>query len=99
MKALEKHVIIFDDECPLCDLYTRGFVKTGMLDECGRTPFRTLDPKIEICIDRRRACNEIALVNKESGRVFYGTESLFAIIGNSFPIFKGLFRFPPVVWF
>ena len=99
MKTLEKHVIVFDDECPLCDLYTGGFVKTGMLDECGRTPFRTLDPKIEKFIDRKRACNEIALVNKENGRVLYGTESLFAIIGNSFPVFKGLFRFPPFVWF
>ena len=73
-----------------------GLCKSGMLDECGRTPFRTLDPKIEKFIDRKRACNEIALVNKENGFVLYGTESLFAIIGNSFPLFKGLFRFPSV---
>jgi predicted DCC family thiol-disulfide oxidoreductase YuxK len=98
MKTLEKHVIIYDDECPLCDLYTGGFVRSGMLNECGRTPFRTVDPEIDKFIDRRRACNEIALVNKEDGRVLYGTESLFAIIGNSFPIFKGLFKFPPFVW-
>lgn len=98
MKTLDKHVIIYDDECPLCDLYTDGFVKTGMLNECGRTPFRTLDPEIDKLIDRKRACNEIALVNKEDGRVLYGTESLFAIIGNSFPFFTGLFRFPPFVW-
>jgi predicted DCC family thiol-disulfide oxidoreductase YuxK len=98
MKTLKKHVIIYDDECPLCELYTGGFVKSGMLDECGRTPFRTLDPKIEKLIDRKRACNEIALVNKEEGLVLYGTESLFAIIGNSFPFLKILFRFRPFIW-
>jgi predicted DCC family thiol-disulfide oxidoreductase YuxK len=92
MKTLTKHVIIYDDECPLCDLYTGGFVKSGMLDECGRKPFSGLDPKIEQLIDRKRACNEIALVNKEDGRVLYGTQSLFEIIGHSFPIFKPLFR-------
>jgi len=98
MKTLKKHVIIYDDECPLCELYTGGFVKSGMLDECGRTPFRTLDPDMEKLIDRKRACNEIALVNKEEGFVLYGTESLFAIIGNSFPFLKSLFRCRPVIW-
>lgn len=99
MKTLKKHVIIYDDECPLCDLYTGGFVKSGMLDDRGRTPFRSIDIKIERLIDRKRACNEIALVNEENGRVLYGTESLFAIISHSFPILGGLFRFRPFVWF
>ena len=99
MKTLEKHVIIYDDECPLCDLYTSGFVKSGMLDKKGRTPFRSMDVKIRNMIDRKRACNEIALVNEENGRVLYGTESLFAIIGHSYPILKGLFKFRPFVWF
>jgi predicted DCC family thiol-disulfide oxidoreductase YuxK len=98
MKTLKKHVIIYDDECPLCELYTGGFIKSGMLDKCGRTPFRTLDPKIEKLIDRKRACNEIALVNEEEGFVLYGTESLCAIIGNSFPFLKSLFRFRPFIW-
>jgi predicted DCC family thiol-disulfide oxidoreductase YuxK len=98
MKTLKKHVIIYDDECPLCDLYTGGFVKSGMLDERGRTPFRSMDKRIESMIDRKRACNEIALVNEETGRVLYGTESLCAIISNSYPFLNGLFRFPPFVW-
>jgi predicted DCC family thiol-disulfide oxidoreductase YuxK len=98
MKTLRKHVIIYDDECPLCDLYTGGFVKSGMLDKTGRTPFSTIDKKIECLIDRKRACNEIALVNEADGVVLYGTESLMAIIAHSFPILKPLFRFPPFVW-
>ena len=98
MKTLKKHVIIYDDECPLCDLYTGGFVKSGMLDAKGRTPFRSLDVRIENMIDRKRACNEIALVNEENGHVLYGTESLCAIIGHSYPFLNGLFRFRPFVW-
>lgn len=98
MKSLKKHTIIYDDECPLCDLYTGGFVKSGMLDKDGRTPFSCMDMNVESKIDRKRARNEIALVDQETGRVLYGTESLMAIIGNSYPFLKGLFRFRPFVW-
>ncbi|MBA4055134.1 MAG: hypothetical protein C0490_10505, partial [Marivirga sp.] len=69
----------------MCDLYTKGFVRTGMLEQNGRIPFSKMNNDLLTLIDRGRSCNEIALVNTEKQEVLYGIDSLFAIIGNRFP--------------
>lgn len=98
MKTLHNHIILYDAECPMCNLYTKAFVKAGMLDDTGRTAYQETPEMLCPLIDRQRAVNEIALVNTETGEVKYGIESLFKVIGNSFPAFKGLFSFRPFVW-
>ena len=95
MKTLKNHVILFDAECPMCKVYTRAFTSTGMLDNDGRTPYQTLPTFSCPTVDRKRAVNEIALVNTTTGEVSYGIDSLFKVISNSFPIFKPLFAFKP----
>jgi predicted DCC family thiol-disulfide oxidoreductase YuxK len=91
-------MILFDGECPMCKMYTKAFVKTGMLDASGRSSYQHTPENICPVIDRQRAVNEIALVNLETGEVVYGIESLFKIIGHAFPIFKPLFSFKPFIW-
>ncbi|MBE9586037.1 DUF393 domain-containing protein [Mucilaginibacter sp. JRF] len=98
MKTLHNHIILYDAECPMCNLYTRAFVNTGMLDGTGRTAYQEAPEMLCPLIDRKRAVNEIALVNTQTGEVEYGIASLFKVIGNSFPVFKGLFNFKPFVW-
>ena len=39
METLRDHTIIYDDECPMCNIYTRAFVKHGLLDKKGRKGF------------------------------------------------------------
>ena len=92
MKTLENHTIIYDDDCLMCNLYTGAFVKSGMLDKDGRIPYSSFAKDPSASVDLCRAGNEIALVNKEDQSVTYGLDSLLKIIGNSFPIFKPLFR-------
>ena len=98
MKTLKNHMILFDSECPMCRVYTKAFVQTGMLGKDNRAAYQT-DMEI-VCpvIDRQRAVNEIALVNTQSGEVTYGVESLFKVIGNAWPVFGPLFRFRPFAW-
>ncbi len=98
MKTLPNHVILFDEECPMCDVYTKAFVKTGMLAENGRESYQQTPAEICPLIDRQRAANEIALINTESGEVTYGIESLFKIIGNAAPAFRPLFTFKPFLY-
>ncbi len=38
MKTLRNHTLIYDKECPMCNLYSKGFIQSGMLDENGRKP-------------------------------------------------------------
>ena len=98
MKTLESHLVLFDGECPMCRVYTKAFVKSGMLDENGRASYQS---EMDIAcpfIDKQRAVNEIALINLKSGEVTYGVKSIFKIIGNACPIFKPLFSFTPFIW-
>lgn len=98
MKTLAGYTILYDAECPMCNVYSRAFVATGMLDEHGRTPYQQMPEAACPLVDRQRAVNEIALVNTQTGEVYYGIRSLFKIIGNAMPVFKPLFGFAPFIW-
>lgn len=92
MKTLHQHVIVYDQECPLCQAYTGVFVKSGMLATDGRLPFHELKAESYPQLDVARSRDEIALIDQTTGRVTYGIDSLFTIIGNSFPVLKPLFH-------
>lgn len=98
MKALKNHLILFDAECPMCKVYTKAFVKGGLLDPEGRAAYQDLPQEACPMVDRQRAANEIALVNQETGEVTYGVESLFKVFAASFPVLKPLFLFRPFIW-
>ena len=92
MKTLKDHVILYDAACPMCNLYTKGFIKAGMLDGKGRVPYQQMPDNLAAVIDMERCMNEIALVDKTTGEVQYGIKSLLKIIQNSFPLLQSLFR-------
>ena len=92
MKTLENHTIIYDDECPMCNLYTGAFVKSGMLDNAGRIPYSSFAKDPSASIDLLRARNEIALINRKDQTITYGLDSRLKIIGNSFHFLRPLFR-------
>jgi predicted DCC family thiol-disulfide oxidoreductase YuxK len=98
MKTLSDHTILYDAECPMCNLYTKAFVQTGLLDDHGRAPYQQLQPQTRPNVDRQRAVNEIALIDHKTGEVTYGIKSLFKVLGNAMPVFKPLFAFAPFVW-
>lgn len=85
MKTLENQTLLYDDDCPLCRVYTSGFIKAGMLDENGKKPYCQLSDEEQNFINVKRASNEIALVDNENKTVIYGIDSLLKVIGFSFP--------------
>jgi len=92
MKTLAGYTILYDAECPMCNLYTQAFVSSGMIAQDGRTPYQQIPENTACQVNMQRAVNEIALVNNTTGEVSYGITSLFVIIGHSFPVFKRLFN-------
>ena len=98
MKTLRNHLILFDEECPMCRMYTHAFVSTGLLEQGGRAAYQDLSAQACPMVDRQRAANEIALVNQETGEVTYGIESLFKIVALVMPFFGPLFKFKPFIW-
>lgn len=99
MKTLNNHTLIYDNECPMCNIYSEAFIKSGMLDENGREAFTEISLKNKNLIDFQRAKNEIALVDHENNKVNYGLDSLLLIIGNSFPKLEKIARITPLFWF
>lgn len=98
MKTLKDHVIIYDDQCPMCELYTKAFVDTNMLEHNGRVRFTNLQASLGTKIDRARACNQIALIDTKAGTVTYGIDSLFKVIGHRFSWLMPLFKLAPFRW-
>ena len=99
MKVLKDYSLIYDDQCPLCKTYTKAFVLTGVLEENGRQAFQEVSEETCTLIDRKRACNEIALVNNKTGEVIYGIDSILKIATTVIPFSKFIFHFPPIYWF
>ena len=96
MKTLENQTLLYDEDCPMCNLYTAGFIKAGMMDKNGRKPFVAITEDEQEYIDIQRATNEIALVNHHNKTVIYGIDSLLTIIGHSFPWMKKIGTTEPI---
>lgn len=99
MKTLHNHIILYDAECPMCNLYTGAFVRNGLLDADGREAYQQYAGTACPNLDWQRAVNEIALVNQDTGEVTYGVESLLKVCGNAVPLLGPLFRWKPFLWF
>lgn len=99
MKTLNNHTLLYDEDCPMCNIYTAGFIKATMLDTNGRKPFVDLTDEEQNYIDLERAKNEIALVDTQNKKVFYGIESLLKVIGTSFPWIEKIGKWKPINYF
>jgi len=95
MKKLDDSILLYDAACPMCEVYSHGFIAAGMLDKSGRMDYAGMSEEIKTLVDVNRARNEIALVNLKNQTVKYGIFSLFAIISHSFPAFNILFDWKP----
>ncbi|WP_125722283.1 thiol-disulfide oxidoreductase DCC family protein [Flavobacterium ustbae] len=96
MKTLENQTLLYDEDCPLCSLYTTGFVKSGMLDQNGRKSYCELSAEEQNFVDLKRAPNEIALVDNKTKTVIYGIDSLIKVVGFSFPLIEKISNLKPV---
>ncbi|TGD57037.1 thiol-disulfide oxidoreductase DCC family protein [Flavobacterium humi] len=96
MKTLKHQTLLYDQDCPLCQAYTSGFIKTGMLDKNGKKPFTEITQEESLFIDIERAANEIALIDTQNKTALYGIDSLLKVIGNSFPLVETIGKTKPV---
>jgi predicted DCC family thiol-disulfide oxidoreductase YuxK len=93
--VLTKKVIFYDESCPMCQLYTEGFVRLGVLPREGRVPFGQASvtcPEAFATLDLDRARIAIPLVDIETGEVVYGLDSLFLLIGHKLPWLRPVLR-------
>lgn len=99
MKTLEKHTLIYDEECPLCQVYTGQFIKQGLLDKEGRTAYQTMDFDKYPFIDKKLAANKIVLLNTQTGEATYGIDSLIKVLSHQYSFIDRVSKFKWVYTF
>ncbi|REG85180.1 DCC1-like thiol-disulfide oxidoreductase family protein [Winogradskyella sediminis] len=96
MKTLQNQTLLYDKDCPLCNIYTSGFIKVKMLDNNGRKAYCDLTNEEQKFIDLQRATNEIALIDNKNKTVIYGIDSLLKVLGNSMPWVEKIGHVKPI---
>lgn len=85
MKTLKNKVLVYDDNCPMCRLYSNWFVRWHLLPENGRLGYSQLPPQLVDQIDHDRYKREIALADWTGAPTIYGVDGLFLIFENALP--------------
>lgn len=86
MKTLKNQTLLYDKDCPLCTVYTSGFIKAKLLDSNGRKAYCDLNSDDYHFVDLKRATNEIALIDTQNKTAIYGIDSMLKVIGNAVPL-------------
>ncbi|MEP6756124.1 MAG: hypothetical protein ABJA67_11540 [Chthonomonadales bacterium] len=90
---LSSKVILYDDSCPMCSLYTQAFVRFKLLEPDHRVGLAEADPSYLKHLDLQRARHEIPLLDRDTGEVMYGIDALIFIFSHRFPPLRHIFHF------
>ena len=85
MKTSHNKAIIYDDTCPMCNIYTKAFVQYGFLKSENRLSFTKIDENIASKLDLHRSKHEIPLIDQDTGEVLYGVDSLVFLLSQKMP--------------
>lgn len=96
MKTLQNQTLLYDKDCPLCKVYTNGFLKAKLLDSNGRKAYSDLKSEDYRFVDLERATNEIALVDTKNNTVIYGIDSMLKVLGNALPFVERIGNLKPI---
>ena len=80
---LTDNKLLVDINCPLCKIYTKGFIKMNLLDESCVYPYQFISDQECKSIDMNKAKTEIALHDSSSGETRYGLASLLHILTHN----------------
>ncbi|GAB3950592.1 hypothetical protein GCM10028805_28950 [Spirosoma harenae] len=78
-----KKLIIYDDSCPMCRLYTKGMVsadESGCLQRIGGN--QLADKTLVDRLDLQRARHEIPLIDLDGGETLYGVDTWIYALGQ-----------------
>ncbi len=91
-------VMVYDDNCPLCNAYTSAFVKIGLLEANGRKAFSQATDSIMCKLDTHKSKNEIPLLDTTTNQTWYGLDAMLEVISVKFPLVKRVANIAPVKW-
>ncbi|MEL6845423.1 MAG: hypothetical protein AAFP02_19640 [Bacteroidota bacterium] len=90
MKTQTAPIIIYDDQCPMCQAYTHAFVEVGLLEKENRIGFADAKAEALAHLDLNRARHEIPLLDPQTGEVRYGLKALTYLLSSKLPFLRPL---------
>jgi len=82
------HVLLYDGECAACSAFGTRLSRAGTVSSA---TYQEMAGELEgVAVDR--AVNEVAMVNRATGKVTYGAETLMALAQSRHPGLAPLFR-------
>ncbi len=88
---LTNNKLLIDQDCPMCGIYAKFFLKSGCVDSNTIVFYQTVPEEVFNQIDKKRATSEVALYNEKTGETMYGINSFITILGHRYPWIKRLF--------
>jgi hypothetical protein len=95
MKILKDYTLVSDAQCPMCIAYSKTVVKSGVLDQTARETYQEISSEACFYIDKNKTRNELALIDRKSGIVYYGIDGVSKLMTTRYPFLKFLFAFTP----
>lgn len=95
---LHDKVIVYDDSCPMCRLYTYWFVAWGFLRAENRIGFANAPDEVMNHLDLDRGRHEIPLFDRKSKETVYGLRALMSVLESKWTMLKPLFRCRVFYW-
>ncbi len=83
---IRQNKLLIDRHCPMCQIYGKGFIKAGMLDQNSICAYQDVPVETQMKIDFNRAQDEIAMHDTVSGETIYGLQSILKIVSHNRPI-------------
>ncbi|MDI9363487.1 MAG: hypothetical protein QM541_00950 [Flavobacterium sp.] len=92
-------VMVYDDNCALCNAYTSAFVKIGLLEANSRKAFSQVTDSVMCKLDANKSKNEIPLLDTVTNQTWYGLDAMLEVISVKFPLVKRVANIAPIKWF
>jgi len=98
VKMLDNKVIIYDDSCPMCKLYTYWFVAWGFLRPENRIGFATAPEEVTSRVDLVRGRHEIPLFDRKTKETIYGLNALTFVLASRWEWLRPFFGSQVFMW-
>jgi len=93
----ETDQLFYDENCPLCQWYSKKFVDVGMLEAEGRCSFSEVERHVSSGeVDHQKARDQIPLIISNINTTVYGIDALLYLIGKRFRVIEKIGRLWPV---
>lgn len=95
---MSKYIIVYDDHCGVCNFGVSLMTRTGFVAHESSVQLSQFKNNSITCnIDPQKACDEMAVVNKNTKEVQYGTKGYSLLLAEKYPSFSRLFLSTPLI--